>query len=214
MRSDERTDEQMDAALLSYAAPPEMTEPRVAVARVMEQVRAAEWARRRVWMWAVTSATAFLAALVALGMAWSMRGTRDPEIAWAPKPPGVAHVAERADGGRGDQESGRSAVARVAARPRLLPGARTSGVRPTGAGDGEDRQEVAQRTLPKLEVFPTPRPLSPEEQALVALATQTSPEVERKVAEAEKHAGDPIAIAELKIRPLSEDGKQDSNKER
>ena len=59
--------------------------------------------------------------------------------------------------------------------------------------------------LPKMEVFPTPRPLTTEEQALMAFVEQTTPEVKKQVVEAEKHLGDPIAIAELKIRPLDKE---------
>jgi RNA binding exosome subunit len=68
--------------------------------------------------------------------------------------------------------------------------------------------------LPKLEVFPTLRPLTAEEQALVAFAEQATPEQKKQVMEAEQHLGDPIAIAELKIRPLDEGEKTDSDKER
>ena len=73
---------------------------------------------------------------------------------------------------------------------------------------------VFRTRLPKLKVFPTPRPLSPEEQALMAFTEQATPEVTKQVVEAEKHLGDPISIAELKIAPLESGGKQNSNKER
>jgi hypothetical protein len=56
--------------------------------------------------------------------------------------------------------------------------------------------------LPKMDVFPTPRPLTAEERALVAFASQASPEMKKQVVEAERHLGDPIAIAQLKIEPL------------
>jgi RNA binding exosome subunit len=72
--------------------------------------------------------------------------------------------------------------------------------------------------LPRQEVFPTPRPLSDEEQVLVAFANHVPAKVQQRVIEAQKHVGDPIVIAELKIRPLSEGeenaNRQDSNKER
>jgi RNA binding exosome subunit len=55
-----------------------------------------------------------------------------------------------------------------------------------------------------MEVFPTPRPLTAEEQALVTFAAQASPAAKREVIEAERHLGDPIVIAELKIHPLDE----------
>ena len=64
------------------------------------------------------------------------------------------------------------------------------------------------RQLPKMEVFPTPRPLTAEEQALMVFTEKTTPEVKKQVVEAEKHLGDPIAIAELKIRPLDEEDRE------
>ncbi len=56
--------------------------------------------------------------------------------------------------------------------------------------------------LPKLDVFPTPQPLTPEEQALVAFATQ-SPESERQaLLEAQKKSNEPLRIAAIHISPL------------
>jgi hypothetical protein len=56
--------------------------------------------------------------------------------------------------------------------------------------------------LPKLDVFPTPRPLTPEERALVIFAAQT-PEAERKdLIEAQKQFDAPLSIAAIQIPPL------------
>ena len=55
---------------------------------------------------------------------------------------------------------------------------------------------------PKLDVFPTPRPLTPEEQALVAFATQ-APESERlALLEAQKIKDEPLHIAAIHIPPI------------
>jgi hypothetical protein len=59
-------------------------------------------------------------------------------------------------------------------------------------------------------VFPTPRPLTAEERGLVAFASEASPELKKQVVEAERHMGDPITIAELKIAPLASGVVQDS----
>jgi len=64
-----------------------------------------------------------------------------------------------------------------------------------------------------MEVFPAPRSLSTEEQALVAFATHVPAEVKAQVVEAEQHVGDPIAIAELKIAPLESGAVQDSKEQ-
>ncbi|MDE3186780.1 MAG: hypothetical protein KGM96_04560 [Acidobacteriota bacterium] len=56
--------------------------------------------------------------------------------------------------------------------------------------------------LPKLDVFPTPQPLTPQEQALVAFATQ-APAPERKaLLEMQKQMSEPIRIAAIHIPPI------------
>jgi hypothetical protein len=190
MRGDERMDERMDAALRSYAEPGEIPEARVVVARVMEL--AGSEGRRSGWWWVVVPATACL--LVALvGAVWMMRGARVPEIASVPQAPGV-----------------RAGVGAAESHPSLTKGASGKDEAPELAhAKGGRAQDGAPSTrLPKMEIFPTPRPLTAEEQALVAFTEQATPEVKKQVVEAEKHLGDPIAIAELKIRPLDEEDRQ------
>jgi hypothetical protein len=56
--------------------------------------------------------------------------------------------------------------------------------------------------LPKLEIFPTPQPLSPEEQALVSFAARAAkPERESLIA-AQQQAAAPLRIAAIEIKPL------------
>jgi hypothetical protein len=56
--------------------------------------------------------------------------------------------------------------------------------------------------LPKREVFPTPQPLSPEEQAFVEFAAR-APETERQLfIEAQKRDDAPLSIAAIEIQPL------------
>lgn len=55
---------------------------------------------------------------------------------------------------------------------------------------------------PKLDVFPTPQPLTPEEQALALFAAH-APEPERKsLIEAQEQADAPLGIAAIHIQPL------------
>jgi hypothetical protein len=63
--------------------------------------------------------------------------------------------------------------------------------------------------LPKLAVFPTPRPLTPEEEALVAFAKHGPPEVQRAVLEDQKHWDDPIIVAESGKPPPQSGNQQD-----
>ena len=66
--------------------------------------------------------------------------------------------------------------------------------------------EITHRSapLPKLDVFPTPQPLMPEEQALVAFATQAPQRQVEAVIEAQKQAGAPLTIAAIRIQPLEQ----------
>jgi hypothetical protein len=58
------------------------------------------------------------------------------------------------------------------------------------------------RRLPKLDVFPTPQPLTPAEQELVAYIAH-APETElQSLVDAQKQMDAPISIAALEIQPL------------
>ena len=59
------------------------------------------------------------------------------------------------------------------------------------------------RTLPKLDQFPTPAPLTEQERLLVNLADHTSPEMQQGLVQTQQQAGMPLHIAELNIAPIS-----------
>jgi hypothetical protein len=188
MRGDELIDERIDAALRSYAEPGEMPETRAAVARVMAQVELAE-SRKRFWMWAVgIPAVACLLMAVLVATTWWMRGSRQKEIAWVPKAPAVVRTEKREE--------------RVAVSELSHPGARKAAhqnVAPVVA--------AVQERLPMLDVFPTPRPLTAEEQALVAFVRRAPPAVRKAVIEDQQHWDDPIIVADLR-KPSTESGNQ------
>jgi hypothetical protein len=197
MRSDERVEELMDAALRSYVGEAEVPETRVTIGRVMARAREIE-GRRRIWIWAVMApAVVCLLAAVAVG-ARLMRGPQVAEIAWLPRAPGIP-----------------AGVSTVESRPFQTNGASGKGGAPgirggssETRGSSLDPLQFIMTTLPKMEVFPTPRPLSAQERALVGFAAQASPAAKREVVEAEKHLGDPIVIAELKIEPLEDKSRE------
>jgi hypothetical protein len=56
--------------------------------------------------------------------------------------------------------------------------------------------------LPKLDVFPTPQPLTAEERALVEVVTQTPLPAREALVEAQSQDTVPIRIAEIRIPPL------------
>lgn len=188
MRGDELIDERIDAALRSYAEPGEMPETRAAVARVMAQVELAE-SRKRFWMWAVgIPAVACLLMAVLVATTWWMRGSRQKEIAWVPKAPAVVRTEKREE--------------RVAVSELSHPGARKAAHQ-----NGAPVVAAVQERLPMLDVFPTPRPLTAEEQALVAFVRRAPPAVRKAVIEDQQHWDDPIIVADLR-KPSTESGNQ------
>lgn len=56
--------------------------------------------------------------------------------------------------------------------------------------------------LPKLDVFPTPRPLSPEEQAMVRFVATTPPSEIQAIQQAQQQEDKPLHIAAITIQPL------------
>jgi hypothetical protein len=56
--------------------------------------------------------------------------------------------------------------------------------------------------LPKLDVFPTPQPLTAEERALVLVVTQTPLPAREALVEAQRLDAVPVRIAEIQIPPL------------
>jgi hypothetical protein len=57
--------------------------------------------------------------------------------------------------------------------------------------------------LPKLDVFPTPQPLSPEEQALAVFAARATKTERQSLIEARAQADAPIRIAAIEVQPLN-----------
>lgn len=194
MRDDEQTtgldelDRRLDAALRSYGDPGETTEPRVAAARILAQARVAPRSRRAPWIWAVAAPVSLL--LLAAAIVWLLRAPRTPKIAWAPQPPRVAVVPAH--------------PVKAAASAPQMPA-------PMHAHRSFARRDQVAATAapPKLPVFPTPRPLSAQEQALVAFAQHGPPAVQRAVLEDQKHWDDPIIVAGLSRQPPVPDSQQD-----
>ncbi len=58
------------------------------------------------------------------------------------------------------------------------------------------------RTLPKLDQFPAPAPLTEQERLLVSLVVHTSPEIQQDLVQTQQQAGMPLHIAELNIAPI------------
>ena len=211
MRGDEHVssgaeglDARIDAALRSYMDTPEFSDPHVVLARVRMLAQQEPRSRRSAWVWAVPASVAALIAVVAL--VWFAQRPTSPQIAFVPKAPGVASVAAP------DSQPG----ARKNAGPST-PVARATSVQDDRALDasakvrrGESRRNeirdqndvaLAERRLPKLNVFPAPRPLSAEERALAAFVVRAPPAVKEQVIASQKQVDDPIEIAAIQIEP-------------
>ena len=185
MQDDERMtgrdelDGRIDAALRSYAEPGETTEPRLAVARIVERARVQRPQRlARSWVWGALAASCGVGIAVLISV-WMLRTKPSAQIAWTPRPPAV--------------------VLPVHPAPMAVTGSAVRMPRPATAS--AHRQLATARPLPKLDVFPTPTPLTPQEQALVAFAQHGPTEVQHAVLEDQKHWDDPIIVADLQEQP-------------
>jgi hypothetical protein len=187
MRSDE-IDARIDAALRSYAEPPQMPNSRVVLARVLERARAEKVRPWRWWACLIPVAGCAVAFFVAA--IWVLRAPNGPQIVWTPHPPGAVNVA--------------ITRAQPPPRRRVMRSNSVPGI------------EAAAEKLPKLETFPAPAPATAEEQKLVAFAQRGPWAAKQQVVEARQHADDPLEIAELNIQPLDEgdDSAQPKGKEK
>ena len=187
MHGDERDtiDERIDAALRRYAEAPQFSDPRVALARVWARAEQEPERRWNVWAWVVPSA--LVAALIGWVLVWTLRVPRTPQIAWTPKAPAVAsvdlHQGEKANAG---------------------PSLRRKQPRRSFAQDDRGLVMAQVRRLPKQEVFPTPQPLSPQEQTLALFVNHAPLAVKEQVLAAQKQIDAPIDIADIQIKPLDE----------
>lgn len=182
MPSDDRVEGMIDSALRSYAEPGEIPDARVAAARVLERAREDEsHAKWPFWRWAIP--VAVCVAALTIGATWVLRTPRIPEVARTSAPPRINAEAPI--------PSARHVSVNATARRR-----------PRGAG-------AKLQPLPKLEIFPTPTSLSPQEQALVAFAQHGPPGVQRAVLEDQKRWDEPIIVADLREQPPQAGNKQD-----
>jgi hypothetical protein len=67
---------------------------------------------------------------------------------------------------------------------------------------GTTRAVAKSVPLPKRDLFPTPQPLTPEEQALCAFATQTPEKQRQAILDAQKNNDVPLNLAAIRIPPL------------
>ncbi|MDE3150299.1 MAG: hypothetical protein KGL37_12590 [Acidobacteriota bacterium] len=179
----------IDAALATYADPgPDSGLDRRVMARISEARIAAEPAPRRRWLpWAIAlpaAACLLLFLLVLSGPKQLHPPSSNPEQA-------------------NQSQEAPIAVARTApsTAPQALP---AHGTKAPGHGPRSRATALAAKPapLPKLDVFPTPRPLTPEEQALVEFAAHATKAERESFFAAQQQADEPLQIVAIQIPPL------------
>ncbi len=168
-------DYQLDAALSAYAEPGPDLAP-----RILAQVSVARSHRMR-WFWGAGFATAAAAAALLL-LLIAPRHMSQPQVAPQTK----------------------VSIASPTAPGPLLGNSRTAHPAGPQARRVKPAATLASwRASPKKEIFPTPRPISTEERALVHLVAQSSPEQRESLLRQQQQAAEPIRISAISIPPIS-----------
>ena len=162
--------------------------------RVLAGVRtrmAAESAPRRRWLpWAVALPTAACLLLIFLAA---------PRTVHAP----AGHATSSAS----PQEVPLTTT-HTGSRPVLIPApAPRNRQLPTGLQFHRGDRASKPVALPKLDVFPTPQPLTPAELALVTFAAHASEDERKSFIAAQKQADAPLRIAAIEIPPIESPAK-------
>lgn len=214
MRNDERLDEEIDAALRSYAVPGETSAPRVAFARVLERSRHANSRRLRWFGWAAATAACAVIFVTVL-VIWSTQASRSMRIASLQKTAATSPAQES-----GSEESRISKSGFDQPIPHRLGSNRREvsphlPARPIVTGSVPHQPvQLQERELPKLAVFPAAQPLSGEERRLEALAVHAPLGVKRALLQSETHPRPLATVAAFRIRPLDPGEDQESSKEK
>jgi hypothetical protein len=191
MRDNDELDAMLDSALASYSDPgPDLGLEQRILSRVSRE--SATKARRRWMPWAFAIPVA--ACVVVLAMFASGLLARHSREAVRP----------------GESATRAHAPAVIAAQPDSLPvrtanrAERMTRTRASVSKAATQPAEIAASVapLPKLEVFPTPQPLTPAEQELATYAANAPVPERQSLIEANKQVDTPLKIAAIHIPPL------------
>jgi hypothetical protein len=154
---------------------------------------------RRGWTWFGWAGATASACLLLLAVVFGYRAD------WL-VPDGSAHRADASLGAHppadGKLTDAQESSLNAAAGPELQAGHARA-----GKSLAAKQIRASPERLPKLEMFPTPHPLSSEERALVEFVNKHPQEVQQ-LADAEGQSLEPIQIAAIHIEPLTMDGPQ------
>ena len=187
MREEDQLDRMLDASLSSYGDPgPDSGLAGRILARVASEQssnRSPRW-RSRFLLWAALPAAACLLLTLLLLRSAGRPGAIHPS-ATLPQPASTNTISKAPGitGGKPAQKATDIVVHHAQIRPSATV-AKSAAARP------------------KLDVFPLPQPLSPEEQALYAFATQVPEKQRQAILAAQQNDDAPLNIAAIHIQPL------------
>ncbi len=195
MREKDNLDLLLDSALATYGdpGPDSGLEDRVVAAMATERAEADSRiaARRQQWLpWAIAIPVA-----VCLVLLWLFASTRieqpltQPQQARQAQPAPIVSPPAFTPAAKSSAKLG----PKSAPRPPHTSPARLLDVR---------AQPAVATALPKLDVFPTPQPMTPQEQALTVVAAQSPVPLRKAIIDAQEHSDAPLHIAAIHIPPL------------
>jgi len=167
--------------------------------RVLRRVQERHTARRRVWVrWAVATACACLLVAVV-----------EKKGIW-PVPPRPAQPVQSATANTGQGQGPIKVVSQTAPQETAKSIVPTLPAEHRGrTADAAARQSRSDEgALPKLDVFPTPQSLTPEERAMLQFVTQDPKAAEEVVTTIRSGSPEQIQIAKIQIEPLEIGGTQ------
>jgi hypothetical protein len=181
----------LDAALATYTGPepsPSLTPRILAAARDLDHRPSADWLS-----WAIPA----LAATLLMTVLLTHRSATPPETSPPTADLSAPHAPASAER-MPDTAGNRTAAAE--ATPRL-------GSTPTRVARSVRTTAPIQPPLPRQDVFPTPTPLSPEEQALAAAVNRSPERIAKQIAQSAAPSPEqpiePLHIAAIHIPPLN-----------
>lgn len=177
----DQLDRMLDSALATYADPgPDSGLERRILSRIANE--AAPAPRRRWLAWAIAlPVTASLLLFMLVLRPWTNQPSTTPEANASRQPVQP------------------STASRPAARPTPVRRSKASVHRPRLPGKA---LAAASTRPPKLNIFPSPQPLSPEEQSLVNFAVHAPQSERESLMAAQSEADAPLRITAIEIKPL------------
>jgi hypothetical protein len=208
MPEKDEVDRLLDSALSTYGDPGEDSglERRVLAALSAGRERRAGrglYGKARGWLaWAIAAP---LAASLLLWMgvqrARHVAPVETQQASGREQPQGPSGKADAAGQGSAVGKHSPGAEAR-AGLGRRAGRARPCGSRAAGACGGGESGIAKNAALPKLDVFPTPQPLTPQESALAVVAKQAPIPLRKALIEAQMQEDAPVRIAAIHIPPI------------